>query len=443
MTGRDGGHGRPVSEGADAAAQAEDGTAPDTDRVPVEVLACDGRFAAIATQPAADPAPGSARTPGRAAPYDGRSAGPSSPDGRPPGRATPDGEKPAPADPPAGPAATPATARSPVRPFRPPPHDRHSTPSDASGVPGAAALGRPAEGSVRAVIDAIRCGKPVTLRVTGHWPLPDFPRNVSEPVLTQAAEASAHRAQSTATAAQPDAQRDSGDGATAPGETEVQPGRLPAAGRRDDPALSPEEPRFELWVTDEAVPLGPDAAVLRPPSLTVGIGAGVGVDSGEVITLVEQALAEAGLSLASVAELATVDAKAGEPGLLSAADRLRLPLRTYPAHVLAAVEVPNPSQAAYAALGTPSVAEAAALAAAGEGARLVVPKAKSQPSGGGPAMATAAVARRAPHARLTRAPAERRPGSAEPGGSAAASRTAPPPAAGPPRQTGTASKENQ
>ncbi|NLU74763.1 cobalamin biosynthesis protein [Streptomyces sp. HNM0575] len=141
------------------------------------------------------------------------------------------------------------------------------------------------------------------------------------------------------------------------------------------------------------------AAAPRPPSLAVGIGAGRGVGGDEVIALIERTLAGAGLSLRSVTALATVDAKAGEPGLLAAADRLDLPLRTYAADVLAAVDVPNPSGAPQTAVGTPSVAEAAALTAAGEDGRLVVPKSKPAPLDGTPAPVTVAVARGRPPGR--------------------------------------------
>ncbi|WP_244900839.1 cobalamin biosynthesis protein [Streptomyces nanshensis] len=179
---------------------------------------------------------------------------------------------------------------------------------------------------------------------------------------------------------------------------------LPQASSRLGAAAS--GPRTTLWVTDEILALGPGEAVLRPPSLSVGIGAGRGVSGADVVGLVERSLAGAGLSVRCVAELATVDAKAGEPGLLAAADRLKLPLRSYPAHVLAAVEVPNPSDVTRAATGTPSVAEAAAVTAAGDGARLVVPKAKSRAGDGTSAMATAAVARvRAHRGRMPEDPA--------------------------------------
>lgn len=86
-------------------------------------------------------------------------------------------------------------------------------------------------------------------------------------------------------------------------------------------------------------------------------------------------------------EVATVDAKADEPGIVGAAARLGVPVRTYPAAALATVRVPNPSDAADGAVGTPSVAEAAALIEADE---LVVEKV------GGKGLATCAVARRFP-----------------------------------------------
>lgn len=106
-----------------------------------------------------------------------------------------------------------------------------------------------------------------------------------------------------------------------------------------------------------------------------------------MLGLVEDALRDAGLSARSVAELATVDAKADEPGILGAAERLGVPVVTYSAEELARVGVPNPSDAALAAAGTPSVAEAAALVRGGE---LLVPKRRSAAR---PSRATCAVVR--------------------------------------------------
>ncbi|MFH8518698.1 Rv2231c family pyridoxal phosphate-dependent protein CobC [Streptomyces gelaticus] len=137
------------------------------------------------------------------------------------------------------------------------------------------------------------------------------------------------------------------------------------------------------------------ASVLRPASLAVGVGASRGAPADEILGLVRDTLRGAGLSPLDVAELVTVDAKAEEPGIVAAAAALGVPLRTYSAGELARIEVPGPSGAPLASVGTPSVAEAAALAAGGE---LLVPKRKSAPQGRAP-MVTCAVARREPHGR--------------------------------------------
>ncbi|MFC8825757.1 precorrin-3B C(17)-methyltransferase [Streptomyces sp. NPDC057137] len=231
-----------------------------------------------------------------------------------------------------------------------------TTATDATGIPGLDTLGLPVEGAVATVTRAILDGAPVTLRADAVWPLPPLPPNVRP-------------------------------GGPLPSE---QPVSAPAATSGDSAA--------RLLVTDRTVPLGPTDVALRPPSLAVGVGASRGAGVDEVYGLVLDVLRDAGLSALSVAELATVDAKADEPGIVGAAAAFGVPLRTYPADVLAAIVVPNPSDAPLAAVGTPSVAEAAALAA-GRGGELLVPKRKSSPAGR-PAMATCAVVRRAPRGRL-------------------------------------------
>ncbi|MBM7092467.1 threonine-phosphate decarboxylase [Streptomyces sp. S12] len=131
--------------------------------------------------------------------------------------------------------------------------------------------------------------------------------------------------------------------------------------------------------------------VTAPPRVVVGVGASTGVDAEEVLALVEDTLREAGLPVASVAELATVDSRAAEPGLVEAARRLGVPLVAYGPRDLARVEVPHPSAVPLAAVGTPSVAEAAALLGGGD---LLVPKRTSARTDGRPARATCAVVRR-------------------------------------------------
>ncbi len=108
--------------------------------------------------------------------------------------------------------------------------------------------------------------------------------------------------------------------------------------------------------------------------LVVGVGGRAGVSVAEVCALVEETLRGAGLASGAVKALATVDSKAEEAGLAGAAKRFGVPLIGYSAEQLAAITVPHPSEAARTAAGTPSVAEAAALAGGGE---LLVPKRRS------------------------------------------------------------------
>jgi cobalt-precorrin 5A hydrolase/precorrin-3B C17-methyltransferase len=236
-----------------------------------------------------------------------------------------------------------------------------TTATDAVDIPGLDSLGWPVEGDVAAVTRAILDGSRVRLVADAVWPLPALP---------------------------------------------------PHVGEHADAA-------YDLLVTDRLVtpaPGGP-TAILRPPSLVVGVGGSRGVTADEVLGLVTAALAEAGLSAASVRCLATVDAKADEAGIVAAAATLGVPVMVHPVEALAEVETPNPSTVVQAAVGTPSVAEAAALSpvlcsadmnvgrakgsahpvppppTVAASAELLVPKRKS-------AMATVAVARHRPRGRL-------------------------------------------
>lgn len=122
--------------------------------------------------------------------------------------------------------------------------------------------------------------------------------------------------------------------------------------------------------------------------LVVGVGARRGTPTSEILRLVDEALAAAGLPRHRIALLATLDTKTAEAALQAAARELGVPLVGHPAGALARIAVPHPAAAVRAAVGTPSVAEAAALAEA-PGGELLVPKLTS-------ALATVAVARRQP-----------------------------------------------
>ncbi|MQS35615.1 cobalamin biosynthesis protein [Streptomyces katsurahamanus] len=171
-----------------------------------------------------------------------------------------------------------------------------------------------------------------------------------------------------------------------------------SAGDRSSCALLLSSPlgNTVLPVTDRVTGPAGYPGVLRPASLVIGVGAATGCPAAEIAELVREALRDAGLSPLSVRELATVEAKAAEPGIVAAAAGLGVPLVAHPAGRLAGIAVPSPSGAALAAVGTPSVAEAAALAGGGE---LLVPKRKSAPVGRR-ARATCAVVRRAAPGRI-------------------------------------------
>jgi cobalt-precorrin 5A hydrolase/precorrin-3B C17-methyltransferase len=88
-------------------------------------------------------------------------------------------------------------------------------------------------------------------------------------------------------------------------------------------------------------------------SLAVGVGCSRGVTAGEIIELVQAALAEAGLTAASVAAMASVDAKRDEDGLLEAAAHLGWPLHLHPAGELTRVQVRRPPSAPTAPPASP------------------------------------------------------------------------------------------
>ena len=214
-----------------------------------------------------------------------------------------------------------------------------TTASDAVGLTGLDQLGWPIEGDVAGVGRAMLDGEPIDFFSEEIWPIPALPENV------------------------------------------VTSGQL-ASGTH------------QLLVTDRLFDLRPGLAVLRPPSLVVGVGASRGVSPDEVLELIDSMLAAAQLSANSIRHLATADAKADEVGLIEAAQRRGWALLTYPSSALAEVPVPNPSERVRTEVGTASVAEASALIGGGT---LLVGKSRSARD---VSMATAAVARHAPRGRL-------------------------------------------
>jgi len=100
---------------------------------------------------------------------------------------------------------------------------------------------------------------------------------------------------------------------------------------------------------------------------TVGVGAVSGVSADEVLAAIDAVLPPGSRDV----RLATLDYRAQQAGIRDAAARRGWPVATHPAELLAGVPVPSPSAAVAGHVGTPSVAEAAALV---DGGTLLVGK---------------------------------------------------------------------
>jgi cobalt-precorrin 5A hydrolase/precorrin-3B C17-methyltransferase len=131
----------------------------------------------------------------------------------------------------------------------------------------------------------------------------------------------------------------------------------------------------------------------HPPCLWLGIGCERHTSLALLERLVDEQLQAAGLASEAVAGLASINRKADEPALLELAQLRQWPLRWFSAEALNAVAVPTPSAVVAAEMGTASVAEAAALLAAGVDALLVLTKQVEHQHGTERGAATLAIAK--------------------------------------------------
>ncbi|RCW39792.1 cobalt-precorrin 5A hydrolase/precorrin-3B C17-methyltransferase [Halopolyspora algeriensis] len=145
----------------------------------------------------------------------------------------------------------------------------------------------------------------------------------------------------------------------------------------DNVSADTESPQWTIVVDDRRPhEADPDNTLrLIPRTLVVGIGSASDIPRTAVTDTLARLDGEHGLDPRAIRAFATVDLKAAERGILDAVQDMgfwnspdgdELPLRHYPAQELAEVRVPHPSEVVRAEVGTPSVAEAAALRAAGE-----------------------------------------------------------------------------
>lgn len=132
----------------------------------------------------------------------------------------------------------------------------------------------------------------------------------------------------------------------------------PASGTADLRAAVPLVGNPPARESQRKIPPGP-----LPPEDRLFLG--IGCDRGSALTTLEEAVAGALAQLhqdaAAVAAIATIDQKGDEAAILALARQGGWPLHLFSAAELAQVPVPNPSATVQARMGTPSVAEAAAL----------------------------------------------------------------------------------
>lgn len=139
--------------------------------------------------------------------------------------------------------------------------------------------------------------------------------------------------------------------------------------------------RENVWVTFRKnagdTELLADAKVLRliPRILTVGIGCRKQIDVQNVEAAVRQAFDRHNLDLRAVKQIASIDIKQEEAGICRMAQALGVPFRTFPADQLELVNGElSESSFVRSVTGTGNVCERAALAAAGDGAKLLIKK---------------------------------------------------------------------
>jgi precorrin-4 C11-methyltransferase len=125
-----------------------------------------------------------------------------------------------------------------------------------------------------------------------------------------------------------------------------------------------------LWVTDRTLPIenpNPQSSILwfRPKSLVLGVGCERGLSLDGLERGLALFLQQQGYAQACIDTIASVALKADEPALLELADRQSWQTVFYAAEELAQVlDIANPSAVVQKCIGTPGVAEPAALLAA-------------------------------------------------------------------------------
>jgi cobalt-precorrin 5A hydrolase / precorrin-3B C17-methyltransferase len=127
-------------------------------------------------------------------------------------------------------------------------------------------------------------------------------------------------------------------------------------------------PKARIWISATKRQFAPDAKLPKVQWHPRVLWVGIGCERGTSKKLIEDAIAQVckryHLATEAIAGLATIELKADEVGLLEYCRDRNFPLVTFFSNTLQEVNVPNPSSIVDREVGTPSVAEAAAILAA-------------------------------------------------------------------------------
>ena len=112
----------------------------------------------------------------------------------------------------------------------------------------------------------------------------------------------------------------------------------------------------------------------HPPVLWIGLGCERNTSKELIANSLKNFFESSNLSPHSIAGFATIDIKKNEKGILELAKENNFPIKFFTREDLSKIIVPNPSKVVQKEIGTPSVAEASCLLAAGKESKLLKEK---------------------------------------------------------------------
>ena len=112
----------------------------------------------------------------------------------------------------------------------------------------------------------------------------------------------------------------------------------------------------------------------HPPTLWIGLGCERNTSKELIEDSLQNFLVTSNLSPLSIAGFATIDLKKDEQAIINISNENNWPVKFFTSEELSKINTPNPSNIVLTEIGTPSVAEAACILAAGEGSKLLKEK---------------------------------------------------------------------